>query len=196
MTITTKHKLILASQSPRRKELLEAHGIQFKIHPSSFDESKLPLDQADAYATKLAILKAQEVAPQYPDAWILGADTIVVVDSTILGKPLSMIDAKQMLTNLNNREHKVITGVGLVNQSKDQIISLAVTTFVQFNHLSDAQINWYIQTKEPFDKAGGYGIQGKGAFLVKQINGSYTNVVGLPVSEVIDLLVAQKIIEF
>ena len=136
-----------------------------------------------------------KVSEGYPNSWILGADTIVVIEDQILGKPESEDHATEMLKLLSNRGHHVFTGFCIMNKQKKTIIKNAVETKVYFKALSDPEIQWYVKTKEPFDKAGGYGIQGVGAFLVKKISGSYSNVVGLPVCEVVETLMKLKIIE-
>ncbi len=193
--IDTK-RLVLASQSPRRKDLLEEAGVLIDIIPSHADEI-LPEGVGPATCAKeLARLKARDVAAAYPDRWVLGADTIVVVDEVILGKPESGDDARRMLGALSGRAHQVCTGFCLMNTSLDREICEVVTTDVTFKTLSPAEINWYVETGEPFDKAGAYGIQGKGASLVREINGSYTNVVGLPICEVVVHLKAIDLVEF
>jgi len=188
-------KLILASQSPRRKDLLEQAGIAFKVIPGDFDEDSIPLDEPKAYAKVLAREKATQIAAQYPDTWIIGADTIVCIDDAVLGKPSSRQNARSMLRQLSGRIHQVVTGYALVHQSKQRLITDAVRTDVRFKALAEAEIEWYIHTSEPFDKAGGYAIQGLGSFLVKAVSGSYTNVVGLPVCEVIELLYSEGVIQ-
>ena len=140
-------------------------------------------------------LKAMDIAQNYPNAWILGADTIVCLDESILEKPDSQIHAVQMLKALSNREHKVFTGFTLSCLNKNKIITDIVETDVFFKELTDEEIKWYISTNEYFDKAGAYAIQGKGAFFIKKIHGSYTNVVGLPICEVMEYLIAEDIIE-
>ncbi len=184
----TTPDLILASQSPRRKDLLEQAGIAFDVIPGNFDEDSVPLGEPESYAKVLAVEKAKQIADQYPDTWVIGADTVVCIDDAVLGKPGSQQDARRMLNQLNGRTHQVVTGYALVHKYRLKIIAHAVRTDVRFKALSEKEIEWYIRTSEPFDKAGGYAIQGLGTFLVKEINGSYTNVVGLPVCEVIELL--------
>ncbi len=188
-------KLLLASQSPRRKELLEQTGIECQVIPSNINEEKIPLKKPEEYVKELSYAKAEMVSRIYADIWILGADTIVVVEDQILGKPESDDHAMEMLTLLTNREHLVYTGFCILNKKKTSVIKNVVKTKVYFKSLSEQEIRWYVKTKEPFDKAGAYGIQGVGAFLVKRISGSYSNVVGLPVCEVIETLMKLKIIE-
>ncbi|HIJ56780.1 MAG TPA: septum formation inhibitor Maf [Deltaproteobacteria bacterium] len=186
--------LILASQSPRRKYLLSQAGIQFKVIPSQVDESTVPMTSPESYVKILAERKAQDVARQYPENYVIGADTIVLLDGTILGKPRSRNEARQMLTRLSGETHQVLTGFALCCTARSYRYSDAVKTDVRFKKLAPEEIEWYIHTPEPFDKAGAYAIQGLGTFLVKSINGSYTNVVGLPVCEVIELLLKEGII--
>ncbi|WP_319410033.1 Maf family protein [uncultured Desulfosarcina sp.] len=185
----TVPQLILASQSPRRRYLLEQAGLTFTVIPSSFDEDSIQLPNPADYVKALAAAKADEVARQYPDSWVIGADTIVTIDSAILGKPVDPYEARQMLERLSGQSHFVYTGYAIVCKNKGAGISDAIKTDVQFKDLTTEEIDWYIQTGEPFDKAGAYAIQGMGTFLVRRINGSYTNVVGLPVCEVIETLI-------
>ena len=188
-------KLLLASQSPRRRELLEQTGIELQIVPSDIDEENISIKNPVEYVEALSFMKAEKISRAYPDSWILGADTIVVIQNQILGKPESDHHAIEMLRLLSNREHTVFTGFCIMNKHKQTVIKTAVETRVWFKPLSDQEIKWYVSTKEPFDKAGAYGIQGQGAFLVRKIFGSYSNVVGLPVCEVIEALMELKIIE-
>ena len=187
-------KLILASKSPRRSDLLEKAGLAFSIIPSDFDESSVTVSDPELYVKTLAKLKATDVSEKHPDSWVLGADTIVLIDDSILGKPGSKDEARTMLKQLSGKTHQVITGYCLCCPKKD-IISETVKTDVRFKTLRDAEIEWYIQTGEPFDKAGAYAIQGIGASLVESINGSYTNVVGLPLCEVMEHLINEGVVE-
>lgn len=186
--------IILASQSPRRKTLLEQAGIAFTTVPGNFDEKSVPLLAPESYAKNLAMKKAGQIARRYPDKWVIGADTIVCIDDTVLGKPRSRQAARRMLRQLSGQTHRVVTGYAVINRSRQKDIMDAVTTEVYFKNLSEEEIEWYIHTSEPFDKAGGYAIQGLGTFLVKEIKGSYTNVVGLPVCELIELLFREGVI--
>jgi septum formation protein len=197
MKTINKENIILASGSPRRKELMTQAGIDFKIHVADIDESKVDPGMApENYVCLLSKTKAQAVAAHYPDAWTIGADTIVAVGNTILGKPAGHRQAVTMLTQLSNREHSVFTAFTITRPDSDDLITRVVNTRVKFKALSKDEINWYADTGEPYDKAGGYGIQGIGAFLVKEISGSYTNVVGLPVCELIDALASLGAISF
>ena len=197
MNTINKDKIILASGSPRRKELMTCAGIDFKIHAADIDESKVDPDMPpENYVCLLSRVKAQAVAPTYPDAWTIGADTIVAVGNTILGKPAGHRQAVAMLRQLSNREHSVLTAFTLTRPNTNELVTKAVNTRVRFKELSKDEINWYAGTGEPYDKAGGYGIQGIGAFLVQEISGSYTNVVGLPVCELIKTLSSLGAVSF
>ena len=186
--------LILASKSPRRRYLLEQAGLSFSIIPSSFDEKSISLSSPEAYVKVLAEKKADEVSEKYPESWVVGADTIVLIDGIILGKPGSRNDARDMLKSLAGQTHQVLTGYCICCKIKKRCFSETIRTDVLFKDLSDEEIEWYIHTKEPFDKAGAYAIQGLGTFLVKSINGSYTNVVGLPVCEVIEFFIKEGVL--
>ena len=187
-------RLILASKSPRRNELLEQAGLTFSVIPSDFDESTVALSDPDSYVITLAESKAVDISQKHPAGWVIGADTIVLIDRKILGKPGSKEKARDMLQRLSGKTHQVLTGYCICCKKKNRFFSETIKTDVRFKKLSDAEIEWYIQTGEPFDKAGAYAIQGIGTFLVKSINGSYTNVVGLPVCEVIDFLIKEGVI--
>ena len=186
--------LILASKSPRRHYLLKKAGLSVTVVPSRIDESTIPVSEPETYVKRIAEAKADDVSIRYPESWVIGADTIVLIDGTILGKPKSYTDARQMLQRLSGKTHQVLTGYAVCCREKNRRFSETVKTDVRFKSLSEAEIEWYINTEEPFDKAGAYAIQGIGTFLVKSINGSYTNVVGLPVCEVIEFLLKESVI--
>lgn len=175
--------IILASASPRRKELLTVAGVDFSVIVKDVDESVPEGTPAEEAAVMTAKKKALAVAQEHPEAIVIGADTIVVIDGRILGKPADKADACAMLRLLSGREHKVITGVCLA--SGNEISAFEKTSIVRFYELSDAEIEAYVDTLEPMDKAGGYGIQGKGCTLVESINGDYFNIVGLPVASTV-----------
>jgi len=189
-------QLILASKSPRRRYLLKQAGLSFEVIPPDFDESSLPPTEPSRYVRNLAEAKARCIAEQYPHSWVIGADTIVLIGSTILGKPATKAQARAMLKRLSGMTHQVLTGYAVCSVAKDRLFSETVQTDVIFKELTDVEIDWYIHTEEPFDKAGAYAIQGLGTFIVKSINGSYTNVVGLPVCEVIAFLIREGVIGF
>jgi len=183
--------IILASGSPRRKELLQSTGIGFTIIASRVAEpAPTPNESSAGYALRMARLKAASVAAAHPGAFILSADTVVAVDGVILGKPQDAADARRMLGMLSGRAHLAATGCVLANPQGSIAWEEAFTSRVTFIALSKEMIAAYAATGEPLDKAGGYAIQGLGAFMIAQIEGSYTNVVGLPVAEVVRALLS------
>ena len=179
---------ILASASPRRKALLEQAGYRFEIIPSTCEETVPQGLSAKDTVEGLAYQKALDVYSLHPDAYVLGADTVVCFDGKILGKPHDAADAARMLKMLSGQTHEVLTGFALLGKGVEFVSSEAA--MVTFFHLSDAQIQNYIATGEPMDKAGAYGIQGKGAVLVRSVLGDYFNVVGLPIATVARALAA------
>jgi septum formation protein len=187
---------ILASKSPRRRYLLEQAGLCFAVIPSSVDESAFPPSVSDDYVRSLAEAKADDIAARHPSEWVLGADTIVRIGDAILGKPRSREEARGMLGRLSGQTHQVLTGYAICCRDRGRNFSETVITDVTFKELTAAEIEWYIHTREPFDKAGAYAIQGLGTFLVRRINGSYTNVVGLPVCEVIEFFIREGVLGF
>jgi septum formation protein len=178
--------LILASSSPRRAELLRAAGIPFEIFPVEIDESPTKLEPPGEHVRRLARQKADAGFERYPNAVVLGADTIVLVGGEIMGKPRDAKDAVRMLRLLSGREHEVLTGVAIV-AGRGTAVEVARTR-VWVNPLNDAEITDYVSSGEPLDKAGAYGIQGLGSKFIDRIQGSHANVVGLPVSLVYRLL--------
>ncbi len=196
MNAIEQQHIILASQSPRRRQMLEQMGLKLDIRPADVDESNGKNLLPKEFVEYLSRLKAQAVMDDIPDAWVIGADTIVVADDRILGKPRDNQQAVEMLKFLSGREHFVYTGFTIGNIEKQIITTQTAETRVRFKPLSDSEIQWYARTNEPYDKAGGYGIQGKGGFMVASIEGSYTNVVGLPLCKVIDALVELGVIKF
>jgi septum formation protein len=174
--------LVLASASPRRQELLRNAGIPFEVQPAYIAEDPLPGEAAKVYAERLAREKALSVAGQRPHDCVLGADTVVVVDGQILGKPSDAADAARMLRLLSGREHQVITGVCLVVGGQWSVAS--ETTSVTMSEISEKEITGYVASGEPMDKAGGYAIQGIASRWIPRIEGDYSNVVGLPVAAV------------
>lgn len=181
--------LILASASPRRADLLRAAGFQFDVRPAHVDERVRFGEAAASYVARLAAEKAEAVAAHAPGRIVLGADTSVVVDGDILGKPEDTRSAGDMLRRLSDRAHEVLTGVCLVGGSggAEGVQALVAQTTVRFALLTPAEIDWYVESGEPMGKAGGYAIQGLGSRFVTEVQGSYTNVVGLPVAEVYGL---------
>jgi septum formation protein len=182
---------ILASGSPRRRELLASAGLAFEIEPSQADESERAGEAPAAYVRRVAAAKAREVAAiaraRGDRRAVLAADTTVVVDGEILGKPVDRADAARMLGLLSDRTHQVITGTCLIAPDGSER-QLEVTTEVRFAALTPAILAWYLATEEWRDKAGAYAIQGHAACLVREIRGSYSNVVGLPLCETVELL--------
>jgi septum formation protein len=179
-------KIILASRSPRRAELLSAAGISFEVLAADVDETPRPGEDPAAYVERLAIDKARAVLALRPGARVLGADTTVTIDGEILGKPSDAADATRMLRLLSGRPHLVHTGVALI--SARGIQSGVDTTRVWFDAMTDEDISWYVATGEPVDRAGAYAIQGFASRFIPRIDGSYSNVVGLPVAMVSSIL--------
>lgn len=175
--------LILASSSPRRKELLENLQLNFEVSSSDVDESYNPELSPEEVVMELALRKASHISTNHPSSFIIGSDTVVVADGKILGKPNNHSEAFDMLTTLAGKTHSVYTGVAIVGP--ESTVKFYEKTDVVFWELTDEEINSYINTGESFDKAGGYGIQGFGSILVKEIKGDYFAVVGLPVSRTI-----------
>lgn len=179
--------LILASASPRRADLLRAAGFEFSVRPVNIDERPRDGEQAGDYVVRLAREKAEAAAAAEPsDAIILAADTSVVVDAEVLGKPTDDEDARRMLRLLSGREHEVLTGVAIRRNGTET--SAVATSVVRFSPLTAVEIDWYVASGEPADKAGAYAVQGLASRFVEAIRGSYSNVVGLPVSLVYQLL--------
>ena len=188
--------LILASASPRRAQLLTAAGIRFEVQAADVDETPIKDEAPEAYVQRLALEKARAVAERYaapasphgsvPACLVLGADTTVVVDGCILAKPEDAVEARQMLERLAGRAHQVLTGVALAGPAEPAVA--VASTAVWFAPMTSEDIAWYIETDEWRDKAGAYGIQGRISRFVARVEGSYTNVVGLPVALVCELL--------
>ena len=183
-------KIILASASPRRAEILRTVGWPFEVLPVNVNEARQPHEDAVAYVTRLAREKGEAAAQQAPHRAIVAADTTVVVDDHILEKPLDQRDAQRMLRLLNNRWHQVLTGVAFIDATAAMKIAHE-TTEVKFGAMSNEEIDWYVQTGEPMDKAGAYAIQGLGSRFIEGIRGDYFNVVGLPVRLLYDLVKQQ-----
>jgi septum formation protein len=181
-------RLILASKSPRRYELLKQVGLDFEVIPSGVVEDFFNTESPRDHVIRLAEAKAREVARKYPDRWVIAADTIVYINGSILGKPKCREEAVEMLRRLSGQEHRVLTGFSVCHLEKGESDKEAVQTVVRMKPLTSVEMEWYVQTGEPFDKAGGYAIQGIGSFMIESIQGSYTNVVGLPICELIRML--------
>lgn len=185
-----KRRIILASSSPRRSEILKSIKLDFEVIPSSYEEKMTGSMDVQDEVTFLAYNKALNVSGKVNDrnSIIIGADTVVCKDGRILGKPSSRQDAFDTLKMLSGTNHFVITGLCVMDMTDNKIVKHAEKTEVFFRDLTDDQINRYIDTREPFDKAGSYGIQGLGSVFVKKIDGCYFNVVGLPVYKLYDIL--------
>lgn len=179
--------VILASASPRRRELLSLIFEHYRVIPSRFDEDEVPDDLPPAqHVHHSALMKARDVAAQHPDSLVIGADTIVVVDGRILGKPRDTSDAAGMLASLGGRTHQVYSGIAVIREGVEH--TAVECTDVTFRPLSDEIVSRYIATGEPMDKAGAYAIQGRGSVLIESIEGCYFNVVGLPIYRLSTLL--------
>lgn len=176
------HALILASNSPRRRELLDQVGIAYIPDPAQVDESALPGELAEEYVQRIALAKAVDTAARHKSGLVIGADTVVVLDGDILGKPASRDDAVRMLSVLSGRSHRVITGVSLVDAATGKSAVGFEVTEVRMRALSQAEIEAYVSTGEPMDKAGAYGIQGRAGLFVEGVTGCFFNVVGLPLA--------------
>lgn len=183
-------KIVLASNSPRRKELIKLLGYPFEVCSREVEELINPQLSPEENVKHLAKLKAEAVATDYASHWVIGADTMVCLQNHVLGKPKNEADAEEMLQLLSGKKHRVITGVALMKE--DKIITFCETTYVQMKELTKDEIRAYIATREPLDKAGAYGIQGKGAIFIERIEGDYYNVVGLPIHQVYKRLMETK----
>ena len=181
-------RLILASKSPRRYELVKQVGLDFEVISSRVMEDIVQKESPKEHVIRLAEAKARDIASGYPDRWVIAADTIVYINGSILGKPKSREEAMEMLHRLSGQEHWVLTGFSVFHLGEGKSDKEAVQTAVKMKTLSPTEMEWYVQTGEPFDKAGGYAIQGIGSFMIESIRGSYTNVVGLPLCELIQML--------
>ncbi len=188
MSAATFPPLVLASASPRRRWLLEKLGRPFDVDVPDIEEVARRDEPAEAFAQRMADEKAAAVARRRGDAWVLAADTVVTLDSAALGKPRDAAEAVAMLSALAGRAHTVFTGVALLRSGGAPAERMVVGTPVVFRALTRAEIDRYIATGEPFDRAGAYAIQGEGAHLVERVEGSYTNVIGLPLPEVAEWL--------
>ena len=181
-------RLILASKSPRRYELLKQLGLDVEVVPSQVIEDFVQAEPPREHVIRLAEAKARDVGSKYPDRWVVAADTVVCINESIFGKPKCREEAVEMLRRLSGQEHRVSTGFCVCHLEKEENDKEAVQTMVRMKPLTSAEMEWYVQTGEPFDKAGGYAIQGIGSFMIESIRGSYTNVVGLPLCELIQML--------
>jgi len=186
--------LILASASPRRQRFLTDLGLSFTCLPAEIDETPKTGETPIAFALRLAMAKAETIAEQHPQAYVIGSDTVVTLNNLILGKPADAAHALDILRSLQGKTHQVITGLSLTCLQDNCFENLTRTTSVTFAAFSDSILRAYIKTDEPMDKAGAYGIQGKGSFLVRTIQGSCSNVIGLPVNTCTSLLLQYGVI--
>lgn len=194
MNFTTIEQFVLASASPRRKELLAMLGVPFIVRTSNVEETSVQADTAKQYVEEVALLKTRDVAVNSPGQLIIGADTIVVFANQILHKPKSHEEAVQHLTKLANNRHYVMTAVAIIQPDGTET-TFVEETMVVFKNVSREMIEAYVQTGDPFDKAGGYGIQTSGALLVDRIEGDYNNVVGLPIATLVQTLLTLQLLK-
>ncbi len=192
--VKDENAIVLASESARRVDILRSLGISFSIIPPDIDERKKRNESIREYVLRIASEKAKKVGTYFPDKWVIGADTIVVHKGKVLGKPKSEKEAMEMLSALRGKWHKVLTAYCVLNMVKQSSYKDVVETKVFIKDLTDEEIKRYIKTSEPFDKAGSYAVQGKGGFMVKEIKGSYSNVVGLPICEITEILLSLGIL--
>jgi septum formation protein len=192
--INDENAIVLASESTRRVDILRTLGVSFSIMPPGIDERRKAYESPKDYVLRMSYQKAQKVGDLFPDKWIIGADTVVVHKGKVLGKPQTEEGAVAMLKRLRANWHKVFTGYCILNVSKQIVYQDVAETKVFIKDLTDEEITNYVSTSEPFDKAGSYAVQGKGGYMVKEIKGSYTNVVGLPICEITDALLSLGIL--
>lgn len=185
-------RLILASASPRRREILTEHGFSFEIVPAHVDESVLPGETPPDHVVRVAREKARAVAPRFPDSIVLGADTIIAFEGRILGKPKDPEDAARMLRDLSGKDHEVLTGFCVRVDLPEREVSEVVAARVRFRDLSTSEIGEYVKSGEPLDKAGAYAIQGGAKRFVESVAGSIANVVGLPIERIEPILLAWR----
>lgn len=186
--VNDENAIVLASESTRRIDILRTLGISFSIIPPDVDESKRKDETVREYVYRVAHDKASKVGKLFPEKWVIAADTVVVSKGRVLGKPKNERQAVEMLKRLRGRWHKVMTGYCIMNISRGITYQDVAETKVFIKDLTDEEIRRYIKTSEPFDKAGSYAVQGKGGYMVKEIKGSYANVVGLPICEITEML--------
>lgn len=181
-------KFILASSSPRRRELLGSIGLEFEVIPSHVPELHREGEAPEEYVARLSRDKAGAIASEHPSRWVIAADTTVYLDETLLEKPVDANDAKRMLATIAGRTHMVYTGVTLQNVERDWRETRVAETEVRMAPLTDGEIEWYVASGEPLDKAGAYAAQGIGGVFIDSIHGSFTNVVGLPLATLFQML--------
>ncbi len=189
-----ENAIVLASESTRRIDILRSLGVSFSIIPPDIDERKKKYELPKDYVLRVAYEKAHKVGELFPDKWIIGADTAVVHKGRVLGKPRNESEAFAMLKRLRGHWHRVFTGYCILNISKQIVYQDVAETKVFIKDLTDEEIEKYIKTSEPLDKAGSYAVQGRGGYMVKEIKGSYSNVVGLPICEITEVLLSLGIL--
>ena len=191
---TTLQPLVLASTSPRRRAYFADLGLDFTVCAADIDEQAREGEEPEPFVLRLAGEKAVAVRHLYPSSWVVAADTVVCIDGRLLGKPMDTDDAVEMLMALSGREHHVLTGFCVTCEKEDILVRRAVDSSVRFAAFGREVARAYAETGEPLDKAGAYGIQGKGAFLVERISGSYSNIVGMPLHEVLEVLLERRVV--
>lgn len=187
--------VILASSSPRRQEFLYQLGLEFRVVPSVIVETPATGELPECFARRMAMAKAEQIATSYPEACVIGADTVVALDQTLFGKPRDRHEALTTLQRLQGQTHQVITGFAILMKQRMIAELGTITTLVTFDTFADDILQAYVDSGEPMDKAGAYGIQGKGTFLIRSITGSYSNVVGLPVNAVMQILLRHRLVQ-
>ena len=190
----TRQLLVLASGSPRRKRFFTELGLQFEVCPADVDESRISDEEPADYVRRIATAKARAISAEKPKTWVVAADTIVSLGLDLLGKPESKQEAVELLMQLSGKEHEVRTGFCLCNKSMNIVIVDVELTMVRFSRFGLDIARAYVSTGEPLDKAGAYGIQGRGGMLVETISGSYSNVVGLPLARIMTLLLEHNVV--
>ena len=193
MNRASSRRLVLASASPRRKEILTEHGFLFDVVPAHVDESVLPDETPNGHVLRIARAKAGCVAPRFPSGVVLGADTIISFRGRILGKPKDAEDGERMLRDLSGKNHQVLTGFCLRIHCEEIEISEVENTTVRFRELSPSEIEEYVKSGEPLDKAGAYAIQGGAKGFVESLAGSVANVIGLPIERIEPILIEWKV---
>jgi septum formation protein len=194
LMFVNSENIILASASPRRRRFLCDLGLQFAVCTAEIEESPWPEESPADFVERMAMGKALFVGEKYPDSWIISGDTVVSLNGEIFGKPFDEQDALTMLMKLAGRQHQVLSAVTVYRHRERRCCVKVVSSMVEFFSFSEEVARAYVATGEPLDKAGSYGIQGKGAFLVRQISGSYTNIVGMPLCELVEMLSQQQVI--
>lgn len=188
MQIVSPERIILASSSPRRIELLKLMGLPFDSMPADIEETVLANETPRRHVLRLSKAKTRFIAKTYPDSWVIGADTIVFLDGEIVGKPANPMDARMTLARLSDRRHEVFTGFCIMNMKRKITSCEVVRSSVIFRKIDADEISWYASTPEPYDKAGAYAVQGMSAAFIREIKGSFTNVMGLPMCELVEKL--------